>query len=668
VFDAVFLLAAAQPPAVAAAPEPQQLSVYDAAYFAPYNPQTAMDMIGRLPGFSFDPGANIRGFAGAEGNVRIDGELPASRGDSVGDILRRMPAAAVERIELITGAVEGVDLQGRTLVANVIRKPGVGAAGSARVSVGRFEDGRVSPNVELQAQRNTGLRLYEGSLFFSDDLDGGVGPRVRGLTSPVTTWWDAEGRYNTLGASGAVESPFAGGRLRLNSQVSAVHNRGVQRDLSAPGLNLLPSVERTERDASGGEFGARYSRELENGLAIQLVGFQQIGESELAASFAQGSASSLFSVDRTSGETILRATARAPRMGRWNLDGGIEGAFNWLNSESAYEQNGTPIPLPAGKVRVQELRGELFGTAAWTPTDKLTLQTGLRVEGSDIESRGAIALEKTLSYVKPRVVLNWRPAAGHLAVFRVERVVGQLDFGQFSATASLTNGTIVAGNPDLEPEESTVFEARYERRFGQQGSFVVRATREQIDNLISRVIFLTPGGAYDAPGNAGEARLDVLTLSASLPLDKVGVPGGLLSLAAGFTNSEMTDPITGEKRELSGIADADYRVGFIQEFGGGKYRWGFDYYETSKTFTYLPFEVDSAVGEPLVYVHFQHQWRDDVTVRIEGVNLLDRDWTTTREVYDGLRDTGSVVFRERRDLSRSLGGRGIVVRLRKQFG
>jgi hypothetical protein len=60
---------------------------YTPADFAAARPNTALDMINRMPGFSFDGGDNVRGFAGAAGNVLIDGARPTSKTDGLGDTL-----------------------------------------------------------------------------------------------------------------------------------------------------------------------------------------------------------------------------------------------------------------------------------------------------------------------------------------------------------------------------------------------------------------------------------------------------------------------------------------------------------------------------------------------------------------------------------------------------
>ena len=122
---AAFATAALSPLAAAAQqtpPEPASatasIMAYPAAFFASAQPNTAMDMIGRLPGFNFDGGDGVRGFSGAAGNVLIDSERPATKSDDLESILRRIPATQVERIEVIRGGAPGIDMQGQSVVAN----------------------------------------------------------------------------------------------------------------------------------------------------------------------------------------------------------------------------------------------------------------------------------------------------------------------------------------------------------------------------------------------------------------------------------------------------------------------------------------------------------------------------------------------------------------------
>lgn len=93
---------------------------YEPEFFADSNPNTALDMVNRVPGFRLENGDDVRGYAGAGGNALINGARPASKSDTASDVLARTPASRVERIELIRGGAPGIDMQGRSVLVNVI--------------------------------------------------------------------------------------------------------------------------------------------------------------------------------------------------------------------------------------------------------------------------------------------------------------------------------------------------------------------------------------------------------------------------------------------------------------------------------------------------------------------------------------------------------------------
>ena len=95
---------------------------YPPEFFAFAHPNTALDMVDQLPGFALDTGSSVRGYEGAAGNVLIDGERPTAKSEGVDSILQRMLATHVARIDVIRGAAPGIDMQGKTVIANVITK------------------------------------------------------------------------------------------------------------------------------------------------------------------------------------------------------------------------------------------------------------------------------------------------------------------------------------------------------------------------------------------------------------------------------------------------------------------------------------------------------------------------------------------------------------------
>src|SRR5690606_402520 len=100
--------AQAQSSSAAAAPE-----VFLAEYFRDAAPANAGDMLERVPGFTLiEADADVRGYSGAAGNVLVDGARPTSKREETSEQLQRIPASAVERIELIRAGAPGIDMGG----------------------------------------------------------------------------------------------------------------------------------------------------------------------------------------------------------------------------------------------------------------------------------------------------------------------------------------------------------------------------------------------------------------------------------------------------------------------------------------------------------------------------------------------------------------------------
>ena len=81
---------------VAGSTQAVRTTSYDAAFFAPSAPRTALDIARLVPGFVLDLGnLDTRGFAGAAGNVVINGVRPSSKAETIQTTLSRIPARSV---------------------------------------------------------------------------------------------------------------------------------------------------------------------------------------------------------------------------------------------------------------------------------------------------------------------------------------------------------------------------------------------------------------------------------------------------------------------------------------------------------------------------------------------------------------------------------------------
>src|SRR5262249_10141919 len=157
----------------------------------------AYDMVLRVPGFSFDDGSAARGFAGAAGNVLIDGQRPASKTDDLISILRRIPVSQVERIDLIRGGAPGIDMQGKTVVVNVIRGKGQGFHGVAALAAYKPEGIPIDPQIRLEGTWRDGDHTLEASLLLARYHDDSQASGPHDIFSPGGALLDSSRMSNS---------------------------------------------------------------------------------------------------------------------------------------------------------------------------------------------------------------------------------------------------------------------------------------------------------------------------------------------------------------------------------------------------------------------------------------------------------------------------------------
>ena len=628
----------------------QAVLVYPASFFASSNPGTALDMIQRLPGFTLDVGdLDSRGLAGASGNVLIGGSRPSSKSDNIADVLNRIPAASVERIELIRGGAPGIDLRGRAVVANVILKAAAKTEIVAESDAFINDDGAFGPSGKLSYSRRSGDRVTEASVFGTPRRTGNSSSGTRFRTdaggNPLqSAALDLLDRYSSYNARGVLQRPLFGGKLQANAVFDYFSERTTQTTTILSGSGNDERV-RDNTYYPSSELGFTWTREHARST-FELTGLQRLNHNSYRGAFDSAGSGSLFTSRATGGESVLRATDSLRTGGVWTFEGGGEVAYNFLDSRSDYAENGVTIPLPNATVRVSELRGEAFAQTVWHPSPKLTVDGTLRVEMSRIAQTGDVARARSFTYLKPKLLVTWLPSEGNQLRLRVEQAVGQLDFGDFAASSDLALGTISGGNADLRPSSSLAIEAIYERRFWKKGVFELTARHTALYDVIDSVPLV---GGFNATGNIGDGRSDVVRAALTLPLDRLGLKDGLLKLNAGWRQSRVTDPLTGASRTLSYQQAAECNVEFSQDVKGGRFSYGFEHgCEVARTTGYRTAEVRTQRYPPFAYIYGQWKPSARLTLRLDLGNLVDGASATLRDVYLGPRNAAPLAFHEER--------------------
>lgn len=639
-------------PAAPSADAQRGVITYPPSFFAEQHPSTALDMINRLPGFRLDGGDSARGFAGTAGNVLINGERPTTKSENLQDILARISATAVERVELIRGGAPGIDMQGQTILANVVIKSTVQVEKVANLQTYLYPDGLFGPLLEFQASRRDGVNELEGSLKGTVDrtdqtFDGGA--RVTSFPDGRPTIKEAVKGYDQIQnyvARGAIQRAAPGGKIRVNGKIEYFsYDRDVVYTQYEPGPGRQDTGE-TDKNWTG-EFGARYDAKLSGRTDLQLVFLQNLGDERYGSTFVAPGRDEVYREHDKTGESILRGELKQRRSAALSLEGSLEGAYNFLDGNIGYTANGAPVDIGPPHVKVEELRGEAAGKAVWRANPKLNIEAGARLEVSRITQSGGVDLERSFFYPKPRVVVTWNPTGVDQLRMRIEREVGQLDFGDFIASADLTAGSQDGADANLEPQRSWVGEVAWERRFWGAGSISATLTHSEIQDVVDYKPLPTGG---DAPSNIGDGRSDQFVIAATLPTQKLGISGGQVKARFSWFDSEVTDPVTFEKRRITNATPFVCSLSFTRDMPGGKWSWGASTNCPNEYSRFRFNEVRTQRAEQYFEGFVEWRPRSDLTVRTTLSNWTSRNITRERTIYQGSRADGVVDRVEYRSL------------------
>lgn len=622
-------------------------------FFAEARPTTANEMVGRVPGFVMvDIEQDVRGLAGATGNILVDGQVPSLKSVSLRSFLQRIPAGTVERIDLIRGGAPGIDMQGQPVVLNIIRRGGSYSTLSSTAFVKIYPDGGTGGMARIEAARRSDAFSLEGTLSFRDELmqmDSGDGPvSLRSADGTLIQSGDYSTDFRTRALEGglAAELDLGAGNLRLNSTLRSNNNdRNELYELVNVMTGPVRETTTSAFESTGGELGADLEYRLSEQWLSRLVLIQTYERDTRRSGSTGRRAPEEASEIATAMESILRGTAIFQASDTLKLEFGAEGAFNSLDVESSLSSGGAPVILPVANVLIEEARGDGFVAASWSPIAGVDLELSGRYERSTISLSGDARQEKTLSYFKPRFLAGWEVRPGTQVRLRLEREVGQLDFEDFAASTDFGEGVVSAGNPDLEPEVADVVELTAEQRFWGRGAVLLSYRHDRVQQVVD---LIPVAGRFDAPGNIGDGTRDEVRLSLTLPLDRLGVSGGIVRFNGTRRWSSVTDPVTGQDRRISGERPFEGDVQISRDLPSLRSTVVLEGDLAYSSRSYRLRQVQTTEQGGWWKLFWEYSPRPDLAFRFQVENFSSRERTRIRELYSGPRDVSGINAIERR--------------------
>ncbi|MEM1149197.1 MAG: TonB-dependent receptor [Pseudomonadota bacterium] len=637
---------------------------YGSEFFDRYAPVSALDMVRELPGFSLQDGdTETRGFAGSAGNILVNGERVSAKSEQPSDILSRIPAADVEAIILIRGQAGAVDLDGQTVIANVIRKGGgntgtwsVGAVQVQPASALRpFSEASYSTTRgPLSLTASAELREYQGLVEFEEEVvlpDGSLA-EFRDEVFDETGYLYAGAVQATLN--------FEKTKIGFNAAYEYNDEDGGETSVRTPDGGVPFTLFQGDTDEDEDiEVGADIERSFGDDLTVKLIGLYTNSDFRETGSLVRlgepaGDVTELETLfDSVETETIARLETDFSGWEGHLIELSVEGAVNTLESDFVLLtlEDGalTPQPVPGAQTEVEEERVDfrLSDTFQWR---SVSVEAALGGESSTITQTGGFEESRDFFFWKPAVTLSYAPNDQTQWRARALRDVGQLDFFDFVSGVDIGDDQLALGNPNLAPETTVTVDATYERRFGEIGVVSLTVYHDWIED-VSDVLPLD--GGLEVAGNIGSGTRAGIRGEATFPLDQYGIVGGRLDLDGEWQTSSVTDPLTGEDRVLSGEREWEAIVEFRQDLTERRFAWGVTFF----TFPQFPrFGLDERVdvgGRADFDAFIETRAIAGLRIRLSAENLLRDGDQRDRAVFGGPRNSAPLSFSELRQESRS---------------
>ncbi|HLT64674.1 MAG TPA: TonB-dependent receptor [Pseudohongiella sp.] len=649
--------------------------IYPASFFQPYNPVSANDMIDRIPGVSLSSSSSGRGL-GNGGDLLINGQRLAGKDNSARDQLSRIAAREVERIEIIRGTSGELAVRGSGQVVNIVlQDTGTRASTSVEVSSDfHRQDETFDPGLTLSHNRQTG----NFSTMFTVQADPQYRHEKRLENSyaadmtPTETMRESNVRDQTTYRTSATMGYRIGQhRMQLNGLYTlADHPVNLDRhytDLTQVNRPVRGEREAFDYDNNNWELGGDYEYSFSNGHRANVLFIvndkddnyvRERFDRDTVESTDEEKSLFIASNARTR-ERIVQSSYSWPLADAQDMQVGVERAQTILDSSLLVGRNtGSTAPsLQFGGLRpalsssnlgstVEEMRYEGFAIHNWTLNDRMTLESSLVYETSEISQSGVVSKSRDFQFWRPSVDYRYNITDALQLRATVAKEVQQLSFSAFAATANTDDNDrdADAGNPNLVPTEEMRYELTLEYRLpNDSGVLSSRFFLRDLTNQIGRVDATTnPNSPTSAEGNIGDAKRWGVYLDGSTRLGMFGMPDALVSATLNLFDSSVTNPILGTTERINGRGT--FKLGLRHDITRLNLNYGFDYEQPLKggQRTVEINYIDWSHSAETLTMFVSTVLFNNITFRLESNNTLSDETCRNRVRYHGTSASGRI--------------------------
>ena len=588
---------------------------YPASYFAEFEAVSVNDMLNRIPGIALaldgnqvpSIGNNDRGL-GAESQILINGKRMAGKANEAREQLDRIPANQVNYIEIIRGTSGDLDVRNSGQLVNIVLLETQSASSlSAELGAAYYHDGTTEPigSVAYSGQRDRlnyliSANISSGYEFLQSEE---LSVLANGTLNETRVFDRVREQTNYTINSNLVYQLSAADRVSFNALYGEndpdAHLLRTITNLKANPHTLVIEREDLPGIANNWEIGGDYEHNFANGAKYKILAVvneknnDNVRERYAANGFGQAEVKNLYlATESRYRERIVRTSYAWNLYDNQALELGIEGSQTIQNSSlklgaktpappSAEHGGLSPVFVPNAVSQVEEMRYEGFVVHNWQINPRMSLESSLLYEVSEIEQSGDVSKKRDFDFVKPKLDFRFDISRSFQLRLSAEKDVSQLSFADFSAGVNNQDEDqdTVTGNPELEQEQTWRYNLNLDYRLpNDAGVLNSRLFYYDVRNSIGR-IDISPNAQtlLATNGNVGDGKVFALYLNASIRLGFLDLPGAVITAGLNLEDAYIYDPLIGKKRTIIPFDRGSYRFGFRHDVSAMNLSYGFNY-------------------------------------------------------------------------------------------
>ncbi|GJM14225.1 MAG: hypothetical protein DHS20C12_26280 [Pseudohongiella sp.] len=675
---AIFTCAIALPSYSSAQETTDSTVTYPAEFFAQYEPFSVNDMLDRIPGITVarggggggnggpgsSGGSGRRGLGLGGDQILINGRRTTGKENEGNSQLSRIPANQVQYIEIIRGTSGELDVRGGSQVINIVLLEAESRSSIAyEINADHLHDGELKPGgkVSLTGQRGALDYLFSAESEPRWDRRKGFENSLLADGSPN----DDVSRITTTDSQPLVFSTNLGYEFspndigHLNAQyedaAAPFYDERTIFDYQSNPRNDTVQFDNTDQTSEFWEIGGDYEHTFANNARWKtLFIVNKKEEDSLRERFditATTRDKDLFLANfNRYQERIIRSSYSFAFAGSQNIEAGIERAQTILDSSlqlgllsgsaAASPDFGGLPPISDSNATVEELRYETFIIHNWQLNSRMSLESTLIVETSEISQSGDVTRSRDFDFIRPKVDYRFDITPSLQFRATIEKDVSQLSFNDFTANTNSGDDdqNTIAGNPELRQEQSWRYDLNLEYRFNQDNGVVSsNFYYHDLEDVIERVDVSTPTTIQSANGNIGDGERYGLSLNGSLRMSMIGQPGMLVTGGLALESSNVVDPFLGIERRLSRQGRGNYNLGFRHDMPERNINYGFTYRNSVRdnNKVYDIDRIESYNSDAFSILFVEYQGIEGMTIRFEATNPHESNRCRVRSRYTG---------------------------------